>query len=615
MKQVLPWLWSKIRVASLGIKRGSEALCRFLFPTTPRDKGWLSWKLYPSTLILFSLLEIGLIVTVEVLLRLSRAHQGFVTVNVPNPASVSKSFFRRSHWTESYLWTTVPTFIMSLYKLLWTSVISDFTNRQPFIELAKERGSTGRRTVLLDYRSYSAFVSWYHAFRNRHTVLGVTILASFFSLLLPSLVSNLFSVAAIPRASAANMSVTTFFNDSAVDSKTNYQTVFSIISAARIYNASFPPWTTENYSFPTFEPERGFQGLVNGSLKVTGYSAGLDCRSMTEYDHSITDRSVVVFNTTDRGCPIEVHVPIAPGATVYVKTNYVGNCDSSVGLRRHAFVAGVVDNSSSILLTNFSFISCTMEYFQTPGTLIVGFGIAQTPSIVSFTKGNNHTTWLPTLWDRLEFMIHQIVQFDPTATYSSNNLGLLILAYSERLVGSSNRLDTTAMIQAVQDIFASIFAVSSSIYLFQPLEAPGSPLSGQLYSFINRLFVVASTARLLQGILAFLTVWMIVLMIYSFVKGSILKEEPKGLLGIAELAQNGSCGTIAAAFRNAATPDDFEKFVEAEEYNDKIFRTQYDTPRGRPQIICDEMLPRPDVYREEANDGIDQNLPTGLAPH
>lgn len=117
--------------------------------------------------------------------------------------------------------------------------ITKFSIRQPFVEMSKSEGSPGKRTVLLDYRSYFSFVSWIYEFENRHVMLGFTFLTSCIALILPSLMSNLFSVAVVSQASAADMSILTFFNDTAIDSRTNSQSVQYCL-AARIYDTSFP---------------------------------------------------------------------------------------------------------------------------------------------------------------------------------------------------------------------------------------------------------------------------------------------------------------------------------------------------------------------------------------
>ncbi|PTB46136.1 hypothetical protein M441DRAFT_41982 [Trichoderma asperellum CBS 433.97] len=571
-------------------KKGSQAIWHFLFPPKNRDKGWLSWKLIPSVILLLTALEVGLMVTIGVLLSLSQNNNGFVTVQIPNPNSVSSNFFKRSHWTESYLWTSLPTFVITLYNLCWTSIFAEFAIRQPFIEMAETEGSPGKKTVLLDYRSYFSFVSWIYAFKNKHIVLGFTILVSMLGLFLPSLTSNLFKVAAVSQATAANMSITAFFNETAVDSKTNYQTVFNIVSAARVYNASFPPWTTEEYAFPTFVPitDGGFPSSGNSSIELTAYSASLDCQQMTTYNKVITNENVYIFNTTDRGCPINVHVPVAAGATVYMKTGYIGNCKSTAGLRRHVFVSALLTNSSSSEtqgLTDISFISCTMNYYKTPGTLLVSTTATNetTPSIISFKPSAKPQIWLPSFWGSLEFMIHQIDQFDPTGTYASDNLGLLILAYSEHLVGFSNRLDTNALIRATQDVYKSIFSVTGSIYLLQPLQHPSNPVLGQIYTFSNRLFVTKSTAGLMEAILSVLTAWTLFVVLYSFTKTSILREEPKGLLGMAEVVYGGSLSSIAGEYRANELEKTFEQYVKDQGYKERFFKVSLDR-NGRPNI-------------------------------
>lgn len=109
----------------------SRVLGDFLFPPTNRRKGWVSWKLAHSAILLFSLLEIGLIVSLEVVLRLSRKNDGFVTVNLPDSQSISENPFRQSHWTQKYLWTTLPTFIITLYKICWSTILLN----SPFVSL------------------------------------------------------------------------------------------------------------------------------------------------------------------------------------------------------------------------------------------------------------------------------------------------------------------------------------------------------------------------------------------------------------------------------------------------------------------------------------------------
>lgn len=225
-----------------------------------------------------------------------------------------------------------------------------------------------------------------------------------------------------------------------------------------------------------------------------------------------------------------------------------------------------------------------MNYYKTPGTLIVSTTATNetTPSIVSFKPSANPQIWLPSFWGSLEFMIHQINQFDPTGTYASDNLGLLILAYSEHLAGFSNRLDSNALIRATQDVYKSIFSVTGSIYLLQPLQHPSNPVPGQIYVFINRLFVTKSTAGLMEAILSVLTAWTFVVMLYSFNKLSILREEPKGLLGITEVVYSGCLSSISNEYRINASEKTFEQYIKDQGYEERLFKVSDED--GRPNI-------------------------------
>lgn len=103
----------------------------FSIPTHEPSEGlgFLEARSFGDFTIFFT--EIGLIVSFEVVLRLSRKNDGFVTVNLPDSQSISENPFRQSHWTQKYLWTTLPTFIITLYKICWSSILLN----SPFVSL------------------------------------------------------------------------------------------------------------------------------------------------------------------------------------------------------------------------------------------------------------------------------------------------------------------------------------------------------------------------------------------------------------------------------------------------------------------------------------------------
>lgn len=79
-------------------------------------------------------------------------------------------------------------------------------------------------------------------------------------------------------------------------------------------------------------------GSENSSVELRAFSAGLDCRNLVLYDQTIISQNVFIFDAADRDCQVNIHVPVAAGATVYMKTSYIRDCGSTAGLHRHVFL-------------------------------------------------------------------------------------------------------------------------------------------------------------------------------------------------------------------------------------------------------------------------------------
>ena len=90
----------------------------------------------------------------------------------------------------------------------------------------------------------------------------------------------------------------------------------------------------------------------------------------------------------------------------------------------------------------------------------------------------------------------------------------------------------------------------------------------------------------MQGTLSLLTVWTVLVMIYSFTRCSILREEPKGVLGMAEVVYGGDLWRIAAIYRNdrRESKGTFEEFVKDGGYGERVFGVSSDEI-GRPKIL------------------------------
>lgn len=147
---------------------------------------------------------------------------------------------------QGLLWTTLPPLLMALYKLIWGSAVSACSQRQPFIELAKDQGNgaPAKNSILLDYRSYSTFLSWFIAFQNGHYLIGISILFSLIlSIFVVPLSAYLFTPGTIISSTTVQLNMTTSFNESAITSHTDLAPVFEAASATSIYNGYPQPWT------------------------------------------------------------------------------------------------------------------------------------------------------------------------------------------------------------------------------------------------------------------------------------------------------------------------------------------------------------------------------------
>jgi Protein of unknown function (DUF3433) len=152
----LAWLAKELHLLRLSDRIGA---------TGRSELPWLLFLIALTVIIVVAILTLDLI---------STKLKGLANIRVRKDR-VSSLFLE-----QGLLWTTLPPLLMALYKLIWESAVSACSLRQPFIELAKDQGdgAPAEKSILLDYRSYPTFRSWFIAFRNGHYLIGISILFS-----------------------------------------------------------------------------------------------------------------------------------------------------------------------------------------------------------------------------------------------------------------------------------------------------------------------------------------------------------------------------------------------------------------------------------------------------
>lgn len=111
--------------------------------------GWKPNTMKAPILILFALSSIIILTIVEILAQRSQKAGGLSLVDDADeiPSAINTTYL--------YL----PTIIAVLYSLVWNWIDLDVKRMQPWMELSKENGATGQRSIFLDYPvDFVAFV-------------------------------------------------------------------------------------------------------------------------------------------------------------------------------------------------------------------------------------------------------------------------------------------------------------------------------------------------------------------------------------------------------------------------------------------------------------------------
>ncbi|KAK5092459.1 hypothetical protein LTR70_005420 [Exophiala xenobiotica] len=168
-------------------------------------------------------------------------------------------------------------------------------------------------------------------------------------------------------------------------------------------------------------------------------------------------------------------------------------------------------------------------------------GAASSTKIKSWNENTSAAIELrPEWWASFEQQLHQVGSVDPSTSYGNadftNGVGRLILDYARQT--SSDPFDASTLIEASQEVYATVYATLLNTFMIRPTEQPVE-VPGKLTRTRNELFIVNAIAGVILGFL--LTVAAILILIYSYTESrpSVLFEEPVGILGFAGLAVNG----------------------------------------------------------------------------
>ncbi|KAJ4329285.1 hypothetical protein N0V84_000180 [Fusarium piperis] len=515
--------------------------------SSPRSYGWLSVCLRWPSLLTFSIVNIALAATVIALTIVSSQNDGFVTVPSSNTAKAGEvGDMPDTPWSLGILWTSLPSFVFSLFGAYWAWIAGSLAERQPYVELRKEGGADARVSILLDYRVVASIWRWWGAFRRSHYMVGATTLLSvFLTYLVAPFAARLFVSQIVTISESLPIVYNQTYNVDGIDSAVDWRPVFDTVSATRLYGGNKIAWTDDERAFLPFDAG---SDLVTGTAmaaNTTAYSAYLNCELVKDYSITSSGSSVQVSGN-DRGCSFKQTFSTSSSQETYFKTTVEFGCSAKAYYSRLVFTAAKYSSSAKNNLRDINVISCATGYRQVAGTLRV-LPSKDAPGIQSFVETSEPNTSRPKLWRVFEQDIFGAVTFNPKMKWSTTDLGSLML-YAAQQAQPSDPLAADVLMEAIQTVFTAIYLNAVAIHGFKTLSEPEKAV-GSSFVPTTRLFVVTWVAGI---IVAFLVVTLCtVAMVYFLLRDapSILSEEPQGLLSMAAILEKSDLLRVASEIR------------------------------------------------------------------
>ncbi|KAM0722392.1 hypothetical protein Q7P37_001833 [Cladosporium fusiforme] len=497
---------------------------------------WRAWQLKWTTCIVLCMIEIGIIVALAVLDSLSKTNDGFVAIRQTFAVS-----FADWHSTlkGGFLWTTIPTLLMSLFALCWAALVTAYADEMPFRELQSQNGEKLEKTVLLDYRQYTAFNNWVKAFKNGHTLLGFCMMLVLVdTIILVPFAAHLFQVIAPNFERLADFPLKSEYIDNNMNSSVDYEPILATVSAVKVFGGNWPQWTDGIHAIPAFELPDSTQNSLNTTQlrpNVTAYFAELDCQQANNFsitrDSDGEDKATLQVEIEDRGCQVSLKGGVGGGSDIYFKPESIIDCSESAGFSRVAVFGGSYSRTETYLLKNLVVISCIPRYYQINGTAITSLDLRS----MSFSRGPNAALEVrPANWRVFEQTMFSLsnVGNNESPDFTSQ-FGRLVVELA-RKQNPNALLAPSVLTASMSSAFSSVFAVLAATRLFQQISPPGIA-AGSISISETRLSLVTWSAYPSIAIIVVLAVLTVCLAITVHKLPPVVTEEPRGMLTAANV--------------------------------------------------------------------------------
>jgi hypothetical protein len=508
-----------------------------------QDMAWRAWQLSWAICALLLVVEIGIIVALAVLDNLSKKNNGFAAIKQAFAVSVADW---HTTMRGGFLWTTIPTLLMSLFALSWVALVTAYADEMPFRELQDREGAVMEKTVLLDYRQYMAFNNWIKAFKNGHRLLGFCMLLALVdTIILVPFAAHLFQVIAPNFERLADFPITSQYNDNNMNSSIDYEPILATVSAVQLFGGNWPRWTDGVHAIPAFGLSNSTQSSLNMTQlrpNVTAYFADLDCQQVTNFsisrDSEGEDKATLVVEIEDRGCQVSLKGGVGGSSDIYFKPESIMSCSEAAGFSRVAVFGGNYSPTEPYLLANLVVISCIPRYYQINGTATTSLDFRS----MSFSRAPNQPVEVrPPNWRVFEqgmFLLSNLGNSE-SADFTSQ-FGRLVVGIAR--IQTANPMPNPSLLTAsMSNTFSSVFAVLAATRLLQQASPP-SIAAGSISLSETRLSLVAWSAYPSIAIITVLAILTVCLAFTVHQMSPVVPEEPHGMLTAASVLHKSNLG-------------------------------------------------------------------------
>jgi len=563
---------------------------------------WIAITLQPWAVLSFVVLCACIAAAILYLLTISDRSTGFVTVPSNETTLYGQSV------SLNPLWTSLPSFALTITAIWFTATAGAFAFRQPFVELARSNGGNASVTIQLDYRVNLPFSRWYVALKNKHIAVGLSQLLVFVLGVLSPAGSSLFVARWVTLRQDVRVGRNSTFDQDRIGLSLDERAVLDAAAARLVYGAGPLPWTLGEKAVRPFFPTSPLSSEASALradttahyararcevLYPTTFSTAISqnfhdltsvtpgdgaCHQMLTYSSSTNASALASFRCLDRGCAISVQQSIESQASVYLATKPEQSCSTDAGRSRLVFAyikAAAVDGT--VQPSNVSVVSCAVAYMREEGSGVVAvpqswrrnsepaFEAASgdvSPGLMhSFTiTGDSRDSLLDPLpnrsfWFLWERKLFEPTSFSPTQLWQTTHVGAVVLYRALRLQGFATseltsvdrtiagggaaKVSADELAKAAEDVFVAAYATAMATTALAPLaDGRVEEGMGTVETQMTRLLVVRWAAGFVVAFLlsmAGLALWMLE---YTGSNGTLLFEEPTGLLGYAALLED-----------------------------------------------------------------------------